>query len=69
MEYSFATQEEIAEFRRMLADTDFTPEGDLKVKVMDIIMDELASYFGGDKELEDVTGIIQNKVSTLLEEN
>lgn len=34
-----------------------------------IIMDEVGSYFSGDKTLEEVTDIIQNKASIYVSES
>lgn len=63
-----ATQEETDRFLEMLSHTDFSPDSGLKSQVMSIIAEEMTGYFNKDKSLEEVTGMIQNRVGVLLGE-
>lgn len=48
---------------------DFTPRGGLRSLVSEIIMDEMTLYLTGEKTPEEVSRIIQNRVSNLIQEN
>ena len=48
---------------------DFTPDWGLRQMVVSIVLEESEPYYTGDKSLEEVTGIIQNRVQLLLKEN
>ena len=52
-----------------LETADFTPESGLRNKVVSIVLEETAPYYAGDKSLDEVIGIIQNRVQLLLNEN
>ncbi len=66
--YDCADQEEIDGFLDMLGHTDFSADDRMRSEVTAIIAEEMGSYFSGDKALEEVTKVIQNRVSTLVQE-
>lgn len=66
--YDCADQEEIEGFLDMIGHTDFSSDNRLQSEVTGIIAEEMGSYFSGDKALEEVTKVIQNRVSTLIQE-
>ena len=52
-----------------LETADFTPESGLRNTVVSIVLEEVEAYYTGDKSLDEVIGIIQNRVQLLLNEN
>ena len=52
----------------LLKEADFSPEDRVEDSIVNIVLEEAGSYYNGDKSLEDVTEIIQNRVSTLVQE-
>lgn len=69
IKYGCLSEEEAEGLLDLIEHTDFTPEGGLKSEVMTIIGEEMDSYFSGDKTMEDVAALIQNRVNTLVQEN
>ncbi len=67
--YEYATKEEVDGLIELISQADFSPEDGLETAVMDIIAEEAGSYLDGSKSLEEVTKIIQGRVSTLVQEN
>ena len=67
--YYCATQEEIDGLLEMISQTDFSWPDLLESDVLDIIAQEAGYYFDADKSLEEVSKIIQSRVSTLVQEN
>ena len=67
-EYDCATPEEVRGVEEMIAHTDFSLKDSLELQVMNIIAEEAESYFNGDKSLEEAAKVIQNRVSTLVQE-
>lgn len=66
----YATLREMAEkLMAFLEAADFTPDWGLRQMVVSIVLEESEPYYTGDKSLEEVTGIIQNRVQLLLKEN
>ena len=66
----YATSREMAEkLMAFLEAADFTPDWGLRQMVVSIVLEESEPYYTGDKSLEEVTGIIQNRVQLLLKEN
>ena len=53
----------------LLGNIDFTPRPQLHNDIISIIMEESAPFLTGDKSLEEVTDVIQNRVSALVQEN
>ena len=53
----------------LLGNIDFTPRPQLDNDIISIIMEESAPFLTGDKSLEEVTDVIQNRVSALVQEN
>ena len=66
--YTAADREETDALRDMIAHTDFSPKNGVREDIIGIIAEETESYFNGDKSLEEVTKVIQNRVSTLVQE-
>lgn len=66
----YVTSREMAEkLMSLLESADFTPESGLRNMVVSIVLEETEPYYTGDKSLEEVIGIIQNRVHLLLKEN
>ena len=64
------TSREMAEkLMEFLETADFTPESGLRNTVVSIVLEEVEAYYTGDKSLDEVIGIIQNRVQLLLNEN
>ena len=67
---------EVYEFPQYLADalmeqiegTDFRPRSAAEEQIIEIVAEEADIYYNGDKSLEDVTAVIQNRVELLLKE-
>ncbi len=67
-EYDCAAPEEVQGVEEMIAHTDFSLRDGVREDIIGIIAEETESYFNGDKSLEEVTKVIQNRVSTLVQE-
>lgn len=63
------TQEEAEVMRNIIETMDFTPRSSVRQSVVDIVTEESKSFFSGTKSAEEVTKIIQNRVSVLIQEN
>ena len=61
------TQEEVDEFYDYAVSID-TYEG-LDMQVSDIILEEASAFFAGQKTAEQVAEIVQNRVTTYINEN
>ena len=67
---------EVDEFPQYLADAlveqiegmDFRPRSAEEEQIIEIVAEEADTYYNGDKSLEDVTAVIQNRVELLLKE-
>ena len=67
---------EVDEFPQYLADAlmeqiegmDFRPRSAAEEQIIEIVAEEADIYYKGDKSLEDVTAVIQNRVGLLLKE-
>nr|WP_300664725.1 hypothetical protein [uncultured Acetatifactor sp.] len=67
---------EVYEFPQYLADAlmeqiegmDFRPRSAAEEQIIEIVTEEADIYYNGDKSLEDVTAVIQNRVELLLKE-
>ncbi len=68
IEYYAITKEQADEMRSVIAAAAFTPAGGVRDEVIGIIMEEMRSYLYHEKSLEEVTGIIQNRVRTMVQE-
>lgn len=68
-QYFAMEREEIDALMEVLKTVDFTPKSMQKQAVVSIIMEEAGFYFSGDKTVEEVTKIIQNRVQILIDEN
>lgn len=68
--HAYETSPEMAEkLMEFLETADFTPESGLRNTVVSIVLEEVEAYYTGDKSLDEVIGIIQNRVQLLLNEN
>lgn len=68
--HGYETSRDMAEkLMELLEAADFTPESDLRNMVVSIVLEETEAYYTGDKSLDEVIGIIQNRVQLLLDEN
>ena len=47
---------------------DFTPMSDEEEMIVSIVVEEAESYYSGDKSIEEVAGLIQNRVQLVLNE-
>lgn len=61
------SDEEVALFESVLNNTNKRQEQDYKL--IEIIQEEAAAYFKGDKSVDEICDIIQNRVSTYVNEN
>ena len=59
---------ELVEYQYTAAHTDFSLRGGVQEDIIGIIAEEAESYFNGDKSLKEVTKVVQNRVSTLVQE-
>lgn len=62
-------QEEAETLRSALEQIDFRPRGTLEQSVLSIVEEEADLFIKGQKTVEETTGIIQNRVRILLQEN
>ncbi len=69
VKWSGASEEEMARLKQYIEDADYTPQGGVRDAVSDIVMEEIAVYLNGEKPLEEVSRIIQNRVINLVQEN
>ena len=67
--YYDISKEEADALLEMISCTDFSLDNGTVTDVINIIAEETESYFSGDKSLEEVTKVIQNRVSTLVQES
>ena len=68
MPYYAIPRDQADRFVDMVRTADFTPPTEEEEEIIKIVSEEAGSYFTGDKSLEEVTDIIQNRVQLLLEE-
>lgn len=61
-------QEEVDKVLEILDHVEFDLEGGRKKGVLDIILEEMAGYLSGEKSLDEVQDIIQNRASLLVSE-
>lgn len=67
--YYYATQEEVDGLLQIISQTDFSLTSALETNMFDIIAQEAEGYFGGNKSLDEVSKLIQNRISILMQEN
>lgn len=67
VEYYGATEEQIADLRELIAQA--KPGSNGNSQVMQIILEEAAPFFKGQKSVEDVCNIIQSRVKLYISEN
>lgn len=63
------TQEDAEVIRNFIETMDFTPRSSIRQSAVDIVTEESKNFFSGTKSAEEVTKIIQNRVSVLILEN
>lgn len=68
-EYFAMERWEIDALLDLLGAVDFTPRSMLEEKVISIVTEEAEAFFGGNRTMEEVTKIIQNRVQVLVQEN
>jgi ABC-type glycerol-3-phosphate transport system substrate-binding protein len=61
------SQEEMDNYRTLVDSANGVRSYDMKIR--DIVEEEALSYFSGDKSVDEVASIIQNRVSTYVNEN
>lgn len=61
------TQEQVADYREVLDSASGVWSYDENIKT--IVSEEAAAYFSGDKSIDDVCAVIQNRVTTYVNEN
>jgi multiple sugar transport system substrate-binding protein len=61
------TNEEIDTYKKMIENSKGIWEPDKKV--LDIVKEEAAAYFAGDKSVDDVCKVIQDRVTTYVNES
>jgi len=66
--YSPPSQEQVNMLTEAIQSADFRPRSGRERMVLQIISEEAESYYNGDKSIEEVTRIIQNRVSMLIQE-
>ena len=62
------SREQADRLMEMLESVDFRPRSSAENAIIDIIMEETASFYNGDKSIELVMEIIQNRASLLVQE-
>jgi len=67
--YYAISQEQADAVLEAIQSADFTPRTEKERMVLQIISEEAESYYNGDKSIEEVTRIIQSRVSLLVQEN
>lgn len=66
----YYTPERLAqELMTAIESSDFTPLPDEADKILDIVLEEMAGYYNGDKSIDEVIKIIQNRSQLLLDEH
>lgn len=69
IEAPYMSQDEADILLKALENIDFTPRSAREEIVIAIVSEETEAFFKGDKSAEETAGIIQNRVSLLLQEN
>jgi len=69
VKWNGATEEEMELLKQYIEAADFTPRGGVRDAISGIVMEEMAVYLNGEKPLEEVSRIIQNRVVNLVQEN
>lgn len=67
-EFYALSREQADRLMEMLESVDFSPRSNEESAIIDIIMEETASFYNGDKSIESVMEIIQNRASLLVHE-
>lgn len=66
----YGIPEEVAQkIMDFLEEIDFTPDSGLRDDIVSIVMEEAENYYSGNQGLEEVTGVIQNRVQLMLGES
>ena len=61
------TQEQVDEYRKVIDSAGGVWESDDNIRK--IVLEEAAAYFNGDKSIDDVCAVIQNRATTYVNEN
>ena len=62
------SQEQADAILEAIETADFTPLSEAEEKIVQIVAEEAESYYNGDKSLEEVTAVIQNRAGLVLKE-
>lgn len=62
------SQETAQKIMDFLEGLDFTPDSGRRARIIGIVLEEAEGYYSGDKSLEEVTAVIQNRVQLYLNE-
>ena len=60
------TEEEAQKVRDFISSVDYVNYSD--IEIVNVVMEETAPYFAGQKSLDEVVAIIDNRVQTILNE-
>ena len=63
------TEEQADTLLEAIDHVSFILNGGTRAQVINIILEEMSTYLKGDKTLEEVTSIIQNRLTVLVNEN
>lgn len=66
-EYKPVSQADVDEFRKLIDSISGCTDED--IKVTEIVKEEVSGYFSGEKSIEDVCSVIQDRVGTYINEN
>lgn len=60
--------EQASRLREMLESVDFRPRSSVATAIIDIIVEETQSFYNGDKSMEEIIEIIENRANILVQE-
>ena len=66
--YYFTPKDQADAILHAIETADFTPMSEEEEMIVKIVVEETGSYYNGDKTLEEVAGLIQNRVQLILNE-
>ena len=66
-EYKPVSQADVDEFRKLIDSISGCTDEDKKVT--EIVKEEVSGYFSGDKSIDDVCSVIQDRIGTYINEN
>lgn len=66
--YEYMPREQVDAVLEAIGNIDFTPESVQEQAIVDILVQETAGYFNGEKSLDETVRVIQNRVQLVLGE-